>query len=206
VTLHRAPIARDHVSRDALEQSQEVPVIDRRDALTSDGPIVLLGDELDCLTVIRCHPSVMVASGVAGVAGRPRAAVISVDISAVAKRSNLRAELRTQMQLCVDICAQVPSVRRLILVIGGATPLPETTVYNMCTTAGDRIHSRIEQSCGLYTIVTLLLVSDCDDPTLLARRVYDRAMQPLGIDTAIVLNWEEIEHAPIGYTAANCYV
>jgi hypothetical protein len=206
VTLHRAPIARDHVDRDTLEQSQGVPLIDRRDAPTSDGPIVLLGDELGCLTAIRCHPNVMVASGVEGVAGRPRAAVISVDISAVAKRSNLRAELRTQTQLCMDVCAQVPSVRRLILVIGGATPIPETTLYNMCTTAGDRIHSQIEQSCGLYTIVTFLLVSDCDDPALLARRIYDRAIQPLGIDTAITLNWEEIEHAPIGYTATNYYV
>lgn len=124
----------------------------------------------------------------------------------MSKRSKLRAKLRAQTQFCVDICTQIASVQRLVLVIDGPRQLPEAMLYDMCTAVGDRIHSRIEQSCGIYSIVTVLLVTDCDDPALLTRRIHQRTKQPLGIDTATTLNWVEIADAPIGYTAANRYV
>lgn len=192
-------VTRSSTDKDCPSSGSHVPVILGR-------PIVLLGDELDCLRGIRCDPSITIAPSIPALVSQPRAAILPMNLSDISKQSELRDKLHAQMQFCVDICTQIPSVQRLILVIEGPTRLPETMLYSMCTTVGDRIHSWIEQSCGLYTIVTLLLVTGADDPALLARRIHTRARQPLGIDTASTLNWKEIAKAPIGYTAANMYL
>jgi len=168
-------------------------------------PILLLGDELGCLHPLRSHPGIRVVTSGDSAHGQPRAAVIQIDLSSVTDRTELKARLHAQIPICTDLCERAPSIQRLLLVIEGPKLVPESVLHRMCDAIGDRIHRHLEQRCGTYVILTILLVTGCDDPPLLAHRTCDRALQPQGIDAISTLTWREIAQSPIGYTAASYY-
>lgn len=169
-------------------------------------PIVLLGDNLDCLGPFQSLPGVTTAPRGTSIRGRPTAAVIGMDLSAVTDRTELGAKLRAQAPFCANLCAKTPSIKRLFLIIEGLTAVPGSVLQRMCESVEDRIHRNIEQYCGTYVILTILLVTGCDNPNLLAHRIHDRALQPRGIDATMTLPWEAIKKEPIKLTAANYYV
>lgn len=169
-------------------------------------PIVLLGDIIDCLRGFQSHPDVITSLRGAPIRGRPTAAVVGIDLSAVIDRPELGAKLRAQVPFCVNICAETPSIRRLLLIVEGPAAVPEWVLQQMWESVEDRIHRNIEQYCGTYVILTILLVTGCDNPGLLAHRVHHRAIQHRGIDATLTLPWEDIKKDPIGFTAANHYL
>ncbi|TFD83551.1 hypothetical protein E3T61_21200 [Cryobacterium lactosi] len=168
-------------------------------------PIVLLGDELDCLHALRSHPDITVATRGERTHGHPLAAVIQIDLSSVENRTDLKARLRAQIPICTNTCEQTPSIQRLLLIIDGPPGVPESVMHRMCDATADRLHRHIEQRCGTYIILTILLVTGCDNPSLLAHRTRHRALQAQGIDATSTLTWKEIAQRPIGHTAANHY-
>lgn len=168
--------------------------------------IVLLGDDPECLRTLKLHPDVMVVPAGSALHDRPTAAVIQRDWSAITGRREFGARLRGEIPIFANICAKSPSIRRLILIIQGPAGVPRSVMRRKCEAVEGRIHWGIEQHCGAYVILTILLVDGCDNPALLARRVHDRALQPQGIDATVTLTWEEIERRPIGCTAANRYL
>lgn len=168
--------------------------------------IVLLGDNIDCLGPFQSLPGVTTAPSGTSIRGRPTAAVIGMDLSAVTDRTELGAKLRAQVPSCANICAKTPSIKRLLLIIEGPTTVPESVLQRMCESVEDRIHRNIEQHCGTYVILTILLATGCDNPDLLAHRIHHRAHQPQGIDATTTLPWEDIKKEPVRFTAANPYV
>jgi hypothetical protein len=161
----------------------------------SPGRIVVLGDALGCLGVLLSDPaaSLSVSPG----APAPLAVVIGVDGTAATSRRELRAVVHGQVRALTRVCAQWPALRHLIVLVDAPRNIAEDEVLQLCDTAADMTHRWIEQDCGVYVIVTFVVVSGCDDQGLLARRVLCRAGQIPAADAHGSVHWKEIAQATI---------
>lgn len=169
--------------------------------------VVLRGDTLPCLAPLdpffriernepRHHEKL---------AGFPVSLILGRDASRKTDRRSLSALLHEITLECVALSSQLPKLRHAIVVL--ANPgLSESTVLTACEQAASRLCEQVEREHGDYLVATFLLVADCDDPELLARRIRDRAAQPQATDSACALTWHDIKHVSIEFAAMNRYV
>ncbi|PPF45502.1 hypothetical protein C5B85_08005 [Pseudoclavibacter sp. AY1F1] len=75
-----------------------------------------------------------------------------------------------------------------------------------CERAATRLHEQVAREHGDHLVITFLLLTDCDDPDLLARRILDRAAQPQATDSACALSWSDIKTVSIEFAAMNQFV
>jgi hypothetical protein len=65
-------------------------------------------------------------------------------------------------------------------------------------------HAHLERVCGAYITVTVLLVSDCDHPGLLAERIDQRASSR-PVDPYLALPWRSLVEESIQQSAVAAY-
>ena len=166
--------------------------------------VVVFGDALECLEALRSEPAVVLPGSPGG--RYAQTVVIGVNGAAATSRRALRTLLRIQAQACIFICMQRPTLRHLVVVVDASPGIAEDAVVTLCDEAAETTHRWIEQRCGAYVIVTLVVVTGCDDPEQLARRVVCRAGQIPASDAHGVVTWREIAGASIQDLTADHYL
>jgi hypothetical protein len=169
---------------------------------TEAATFTVAGDELPCLS--RLQP-VSHRAGSA-VAGGQRAIVLGVDLARAADRDDVKRELERQAAAAERLCARMPGLQQVVLVLSGSPAADDLQLLRLGRRAASRIHAQLEQSCGSYVSVTVLVAGGCDDPGLLAHRILDRAARSASIDPASALLWSEIIEEPIQEAGATDYV
>lgn len=166
--------------------------------------VVVLGDTLPCLAALRSDPAVLLTDGAAG--QYAEAAVIGVNASAATTRRAFKNTLQRQAQACVTACKQWTSLRHIMVIVDAAGSLADKEVIHQCDIAADTTHRMIEQICGIYVIVTFIVVTGCDDPRLLAHRVLCRAEQIPATDAYSAVHWREIVQSSIQHINVDRYL
>lgn len=168
--------------------------------------IALTGDAVECARALRAMPQTESFADLSDVWGRHRAAVVGVDLSALAARVDVRPRLRQVADDCDELCRRLRRLEHVLLLVRGADATEPEDLRRECDTAARRIHARLEQECGRSVVVTAILVDGCDDYAVLADRVVTRSRQAESLDVRVALLWEEIARSPIGAVAANDYL
>ena len=166
--------------------------------------VVLLGDALDCLGALQAEPAVVLPHAAGG--RHAQTVVMGLNGAAATSRRALRTLLRHRAQACISVCLQRPTLRHLIVVVDAAPTIAEDDVLTLCDEAAETTHRRIEQDCGAYVIVTFVVVTGCENPQLLARRLLGRAGQIPASDAHGVVNWREVAQAAIQDLTADHYL
>lgn len=169
--------------------------------------LILRGDALPCLAALdpRFRTDENGPSKFEELADSPVSLVIGRDASRRENRRSLSDLLQEVMHDCVALSSKLPKLRHVIVVL--ADPgLRDSIVLTACEQAASRLCERVAREHGDYLVTTFLLVADCDDPELLARRIRDRAAQPPATDSACALTWDDIRDVSIEFAAMNRYV
>ena len=168
--------------------------------------VAVTGDRLDCLRELRTRPEAQEFRSPASAWGPHRGAVVGLDATGIRTRKDLVAALRDVEVRCAVLCARLPRLEHLFLMVDEPGALPMEVALRVCDKVARRIHTRLEQSRGRSIVVTAVLVGECDDAGRLAERVVDRSRQAESLDTGIALPWCEIARSPIGEVAVNEYL
>lgn len=169
--------------------------------------LILQGDTLPCLASL--DPLFRVTNKAplqfASLAAFPVSLIIGRDASRKTNRRSLSSLLHEVTLECVALSLQLPKLRHVIVVLANPA-LSESFVLAACEQAASRLYEQVAREHGDYLVATFLVVADCDDPELLARRIRDRATQPQATDSACALTWGEIKAVSIEFAAMNRYV
>ena len=169
--------------------------------------LILRGDALPCLATLdpRFRSDESGASTFEELADSPVSLIIGRDASRTEKRRSLSTLLQEVTLECVALSSKLPKLRHVIVVL--ANPgVSDSIVLTACEQAASRLCEQVAREHGDYLVTTFLLVADCDDPALLARRIRDRAAQPQATDSACALTWDDIRAVSIEFAAMNRYV
>lgn len=113
-------------------------------------------------------------------------------------------ELRREVREIQGLARELPQLRHIIVLLDDpASSLPRP--ISAWHAVAERLHARLEQECGSYVTVTVLLTAGCTAPGIVARRIWERVATE-SPDPAVALSWQECVERPITVTAANLYV
>ena len=166
--------------------------------------VVVLGDALECLGALQATPSVVPPHPTDG--RQAQTVVMGLNGASATSRRALRALLQRRALTCIPVCLQRPTLRHLIVVVDASPRIAEDDVLILCDEAAETTHRWIEQDCGAYVIVTFVVVTGCENPDLLARRILCRAGQVPASDAHGVVNWREVAQAAIQDLTADHYL
>jgi len=167
--------------------------------------IVVLGDPIAALAGLRASRAVHRPAADRTVE-HIRCAVIGVDLTGVTTRRDIRRTLQNRMALSVPLCLRLPGLAQLIVVTGGAAPGMEAWVQGAGEASSRRAQALVEQSCGAFVSVTVVVADSCADVGLLAERIVRRARRAPGIDASIALTWDELAADSDGLAGAHEYL
>lgn len=167
--------------------------------------LIIRGDALSCFTLLQKRFRTEVNAPLQFEAASPVSLVIGREASRITSRRGLSILLREVKNECVALAARLPTLHHAIVVL--AHPVLDARVaLAACERAATRLHEQVAREHGDYLVATFLLLTDCDDPDLLARRILDRAAQPQATDSACALSWSDIKTVSIEFAAMNQYV
>lgn len=169
--------------------------------------LIIRGDALSCFTLLqkRFRTEVNAPPQFEAARANPVSLVIGREASRITSRRGLSILLREVTNECVALSAKLPTLHHAIVVL--AHPVLDARVaLAACERAATRLHEQVAREHGDYLVATFLLLTDCDDPDLLARRILDRAAQPQATDSACALSWSDIKTVSIEFAAMNQYV
>ncbi|MCP2032107.1 hypothetical protein L1277_002206 [Okibacterium sp. HSC-33S16] len=172
--------------------------------------ILLVGDDLACLSSMADFPEVDRVDRVETADNGYAAAVLGIAAPEATDAVAIREHLNSRLDVCLTLAERVPSLNHLILVIGHSSErMPRSAkkaLLSVSESLSENIQAEVEQRFGSYVIVTILLAGRCNDSTLLAERLIDRAAQTGVADAASVVLWEEITDDSIGDVGLNQYI
>lgn len=114
------------------------------------------------------------------------------------------SQLRREVRAMQGLARELPLLRHVIVLLDDpASSLPRP--LSAWHAVAERLHARLEQGCGRYVTLTILLTADCTAPSIVARRIWERVATE-SPDPAVALSWQECVERPITVTAANLYV
>lgn len=170
--------------------------------------IVLRGDEVDTLRDFAQMPHVLATPPIPGRTFRRRAVrAVATGINATSPEltvRGLKSRLRQELLPSQRLCGWLPHLKHVIFVVAEPKHLRESAVFKAADGFAESAHAHLERVCGAYITVTVLLVTDCDQPGLLAERMDQRAaLGPL--DPYLVLPWRSVAEQPIQQSAIAAY-
>lgn len=174
--------------------------------------ILLLGDEISCLSAMSESPDVDVADELQTPEHAYSAAVIGIALPDHPGELTVKQNLNLQIDESMTLVRKFASLKHIILVIGTAdgmtsrSAVAKDNLWGTCDSVSQAIQAEVEQRVGAYVIVTIILAGLCDNPALLAERVIDRATQTGVTDAATVVTWEEITGDTIGDVGLNQFL
>ena len=164
--------------------------------------IAVTGDDIPGLHSLRTSPAAVDLND-AGAAEDVRVVAIGVDLADVRSRREIRRAFRRHSDDCVSLCNVLPRLAHLVFVTGGATGAVEGRVQAVGREASRRTHALLEQACGAYVAVTVVVADSCDDPALLAVRIGQRTRRSPRLDVSVALTWSELSQDPLGLASTN---
>ncbi|TFD87006.1 hypothetical protein E3T61_14150 [Cryobacterium lactosi] len=166
--------------------------------------IVVLGDTLQCLGALQFDPAALLLTDTAG--RYTDAAVIGLNATSATTRRAFKTAMRRQAQASVAVCKHWTTLRHIMVIVDAAASLADEEVLDQCDIAAEATHRMIEQICGIYVVITYIVVTGCDDPRLLAHRVRCRADQIPATDAYSAVHWREIAQSSIQHVTADRYL
>lgn len=170
--------------------------------------IVLRGDEVGTLRDFARMPNVLATQPVPGRKFRRRAVrAIATGVDARSPEltvRGLKSRLRRELLPIQRLCDRLPQLKHVIFIVLEPKHLRESAVIKAADGFAEDAHAHLERVCGAYIAVTVLLVTDCDQPGLLAERIDQRASaSPL--DPYLALPWRSLAEQPIQLSAVSEY-
>jgi hypothetical protein len=176
---------------------------------TTPSPSILLrGDEIDTLRDFARMPNVLATLPIPGRTFRRRpvqAVATGVDaISPELTVRGFRSRLRRELLPIQRLCDWLPQLKHVIFIVFEPKHLRESAVGKAADGFAEDTHAHLERVCGAYITVTVLLVSDCDHPGLLAERIDQRASSR-PVDPYLALPWRSLVEESIQQSAVAAY-
>ncbi|POH62258.1 hypothetical protein C3B61_15335 [Cryobacterium zongtaii] len=170
--------------------------------------IVLRGDEIDTLRAFAHMPNVLATPPIPGRTFRRRAVkAVATGINATSPEltvRGLRSRLRWELLPSQRLCDWLPHLKHIILVVAEPKHLRESVMLKAADGFAEYAHAHLERICGAYITVTVLLVTDCDQPGLLAERIDQRASRS-PLEPYLALPWRSVAEQPIHQSAIAAY-
>ena len=164
--------------------------------------MLVTGDTIPALHALRTSLGPVDVND-AGAAEHVRVVAIGVDLAEARSRREIRRAFRRHSDDCVSLCNILPRLAHLVFVTGGATGAVEGRVQAVGEEASRRTHALLEQACGAYVAVTVVVADGCDDPALLAVRIGQRTRRSPRLDVSVALTWSELSQDPLGLAGTN---